>query len=263
MQTDIAAAPAVVFEGTLTDRVAGLLATQIRSGAYPAQARLPTESVLMSQHGVSRTVVRESLARLKSEGLVETRQGSGTVVRERSASDAFRLGAAAENPALGVLRILELRRGIEGEMAALAAERRSAVDMKAIERALKAIDAAVNAGGDGVAQDLAFHMAISQAAHNPHYPELLGLLGRALHDAIALSRRNEARRPELAAQVLAEHAALCAAIRARDVAAAREAAIGHMRCTADRLQRASADFWKGDDSAARAKRLARTRLDGR
>ena len=256
MQTDIA------VEGTLTDRVAGLLAAQIRSGTYPAQARLPTESVLMSQHGVSRTVVREALARLKSEGLVETRQGSGTVVLERSASDAFRLGAS-QDPALGVLRILELRRGIEGEMAALAAERRSAVDMKAIERALVAIDTAVFAGGDGVAQDLGFHMAISQAAHNPHYPELLGLLGRALHDAIALSRRNEARRPELAAQVLAEHAALCAAIRARDVVAAREAAIGHMRSTAERLQRASADFWKGDDSAARAHRLARTRLDGR
>jgi GntR family transcriptional repressor for pyruvate dehydrogenase complex len=255
MQTDIA------VEGTLTDRVAGLLASQIRSGTYPAQARLPTESGLMSQHGVSRTVVREALARLKSEGLVETRQGSGTVVLELSASDAFRLGSS-EDPALGVLRILELRRGIEGEMAALAAERRSAVDMKAIERALAAIDAAVMAGGDGVAQDLAFHMAISQAAHNPHYPELLGLLGRALHDAIALSRRNEARRPELAAQVLEEHRALSAAIRARDPQAARDAAIGHMRRTAERLQRASADFWKGD-SAARAQRLARTRLDGR
>ena len=254
--------PDIAATGTFTDRVAGLLALRIRSGYYPAQARLPTESVLMTQHGVSRTVVREALARLKSEGLVETRQGSGTVVLEATASDAFRLGPA-EDPALGVLRILELRRGIEGEMAALAAERRSAADMKAVERALKAIDTAVKAGGDGVAQDLAFHLAISQAAHNPHYPELLGLLGRALHDAIALSRRNEARRPELAAQVLAEHAALCEAIRARQPQAAREAAIGHMRATAERLQRASADFWKGDDSAARSRRLSRTRLDGR
>ena len=245
---------------TLTDRVTGLLAAQIRGGAYPPQTRLPTESAMTLQYGVSRTVVREAIARLKSEGLVETRQGSGTVVRDRTASDAFRLAAAAD-PAEGVLRILELRRGIEGEMAALAAERRTAADMREIEKALKAIAQAVAQGGDGVAEDLAFHMAISHAAHNPHYPELLGMLGRALHAAIGLSRRNEARRPELAGQVLAEHAALCAAIRARDGAVAREAAIGHMRCTGERLRQAGADFWSGD-TAAVARRLARTRLGG-
>ncbi|WPB58295.1 FadR/GntR family transcriptional regulator [Xylophilus sp. GOD-11R] len=246
-------------EGTLTDRMAGVLASQIRSGAWQPQTRLPTESTLMLQYGVSRTVVREALSRLRSEGLVETRQGSGTVVQELSASDSFRLGAAV-NPAEGVLRILELRRGIEAEMAALAAERRTAADMRDIEKALKAIATATDHGGDGVAQDLAFHMAISNAAHNPHFPELLGMLGRALHDAIALGRRNEAMRPELAAQVLLEHAALIEGIRARDPAAAREAAHAHMRESAERLRRVGADFWK-DDAVARARRVARTRIN--
>ena len=119
---------------TLADRVARLLAQQIRTGVYPVDARLPTESAMSEQYGVSRTVVREAVSRLRSDGLVETRQGSGTVVCDPRVSDAFRLTPSPDgNPAQGVLQILELRRGIEAEMAALAAERRSAAEMKRIQ----------------------------------------------------------------------------------------------------------------------------------
>ena len=102
-------------------------------------------------------------------------------------------------------------------------------------------------------------MAISRATHNTHYTELLGMLTRSLHDAIRVTRGNEARRADLAAEVLAEHEAICTAIRARNTAAAREAAFLHMLNTAQRLQRAGQDFWTGDSRAA-AQRLARTRL---
>src|SRR5690606_15727839 len=63
-------------EPTLADRITEMLAAQIRSGAYPVNARLPTEKFMTEQYGVSRTVIREAISRLKSEGLVETRQGS-------------------------------------------------------------------------------------------------------------------------------------------------------------------------------------------
>ncbi len=258
-------APAAV-EGTLADRVTELLAADIRARVYPARTRLPTEQAMTEQYGVSRTVVREAIARLKSEGLVETRQGSGTVVRDPKASDAFRLGqdhgAIAEHPAQGVLRVLELRRGIEAEMAALAAERRSAAELRQIEQALRGIARAAKDGGDGVQEDLGFHLAISRAAHNTHFTELLGMLTRALHDAIRLTRANEARRSDLAAQVQAEHEAIFEAIRARDPAAARTAAFMHMRNTGERIEQAGKDFWTGDSRAA-AQRVARVRLGAR
>lgn len=247
-------------EGTLADRVTDLLETQIRAGAYPVGSRLATETAMTSQYGVSRTVVREAISRLKAAGLVETRQGSGTVVCDPKASDAFRLDKSPiDDPAEGVLRIIELRRSIEAEMAALAAERRTAAEMKTIEQSLKAIDLAVARGGDGVAEDLAFHMAISRATHNSHYTELLGMLTRALEDAIHVTRSNEARRADLAAQVRAEHQAMCEAIRARDPSGARAAAYGHMCNTADRLKRAGRDFWAGSRRDA-AQRLAKTHL---
>jgi DNA-binding FadR family transcriptional regulator len=250
---------------TLADRVTRVIAADIRGRVYPVNTRLPTEQSMTETYGVSRTVVREAIARLRSEGLVETRQGSGTVVCDPKGADAFRLGRGADNaekdPAQGVLRILELRRGIEGEMAALAAERRTTAEMAQIKHALRAIATAVKEGGDGVQQDLSFHIAIARATHNAHYPELLGLLTRALHDAIRLTRNNESRRADLAAQVLAEHEAICRAIQARDAAAARTAATLHMLNTTVRIEQADKDFWTGDSRIA-AHRLEHASLSG-
>lgn len=246
-------------ERTLSDRLTEVLAREIRNGAYPVNSRLPTEKFMTEAYGVSRTVVREVMSRLKSEGLVETRQGSGTVVLDPSSSDAFRLGRPDEDPARGVLRIIELRRGLEGEMAALAAERRSTQDMLRINRALADIDRAVEMEGDGVEEDLAFHIAIAHATGNPHYPELLGMLTRALKDAIRVTRGNEARQIQLAEDVRSEHEAIRAAIERQDVDAARAAAFHHMASTATRIQNVDPDYWQGA-SRAPAGRLARTRL---
>ncbi|WP_244817473.1 FadR/GntR family transcriptional regulator [Caballeronia sp. Lep1P3] len=257
LKRDIAASPE---EFTLADRVTRVLVDQIRSGYYPVNARLPTEKFMTEQYGVSRTVVREAISRLKSEGLVDTRQGSGTVVLDPKASQVFRLSRDEQNPAAGVVRIIELRRGIEAEMAALAAERRTAAQMTLIRRALKAIDRSVSEGGDGVEADLEFHLAISRAAGNPYFTELLSLLTNALQDAIRITRQNESRRADLTADVRAEHETIAAAIEARDPAAARNAAYAHMQRTATRIQHADRSFWSGD-SAATAQRLARAKLD--
>ncbi|RYX94370.1 MAG: FadR family transcriptional regulator [Comamonadaceae bacterium] len=257
-KTDIARA---VFEPTLADRVTDVLSGKLRSGVYPVNARLPTENALSEEFGVSRTVVREAISRLKSEGLVETRQGSGTVVLDPRSSAAFRLGSPDDNPAGGVLRIIELRCGIEAQMAAMAAVRRTASEMADIQRALKAIDRAVAQKGDGVAEDLALHMAISRATHNPYYTDLLGMLTRSLHDAIRVTRSNEARRADLTDEVRDEHKAIVVAIQARDAEAARVAALHHMESTFSRIQLAGSEsgFWTGERGEA-ARRLARTNL---
>jgi DNA-binding FadR family transcriptional regulator len=244
----------VITEPTLADRITRHLAEQLRSGVYPVNSRLPTEKAIAEEFGVSRTVVREAISRLKSEGLVETRQGSGTAVLDPKSSAAFRL-SRLDDPAEGVLRMIELRCGIEAEMAALAARRRTASEMADIKRALRAIDKAVAAGGDGVKEDLEFHMAISRATRNPYYTDLLGMLTRALHDAIRVTRSNEARRADFTDAVRAEHGAICEAILTRDPDAARTAALGHMESTVSRIKVAEESFWTAERRAA-AQRLA-------
>ena len=77
----------------LSDAVGSALEKRIRSGALTPGERLPTEAQLGAQFAVSRAVVREAVARLKAEGLVESRQGSGVFVATRPGAAAFRMNA--------------------------------------------------------------------------------------------------------------------------------------------------------------------------
>lgn len=236
-----------------------MLTEQIRSGEYPVNARLPTEKFMVAEYGVSRTVIREAISRLNSEGLVETRRGSGTVVLSPSNYDSFRLESSQGDPVQAVLYILELRQGIEAEMAALAAGRRSPDQMAAIEQTFQAMDDAVANGGDGVKEDLAFHLAIARATNNPHYPALLGMLTRALEDTIRITRGNEATATQLASQVRREHLDIFNAIANCEEDQARRVAFSHMGNTARRIQEAKESYWEGPGGKV-ARRLARTGL---
>ncbi|MFA4914661.1 MAG: FadR family transcriptional regulator [Comamonadaceae bacterium] len=219
--------------GTLADRVSSTLTEQVLSGVYPPHCRLPTEPQLAEQFGVSRTVVREAISRLKSEGLVETRQGSGTVVLGANRAHVFRIEALGGQ--LEVIAVQEVRSGLESEMAARAAARRTDEQNARIQRALRRIDDAVADGKNGVAEDMAFHAAIAQAANNPLMISLLDFIGRMLHDVINVTRANEARRADFVRQVEIEHAAIADAIARRDVEGARAAALRHMQASIDRI----------------------------
>ena len=241
--------------GTLADRVTQVLLQKIESGEFSPGARLPTEQTMVERFGVSRTVVREAVSRLKSEGLVETRRGSGAFIQERSGSAPFRIDVDERDSLSAVLRVLELRRGIEAEAAAIAAERRSEAQLAQIRRALRALEKAERAGEEGVDEDLAFHNTISQATDNPLYTSLLKFLSQFVHGAIRVTRTNEARRADFSRQVRMEHEAIAEAIARKDPAAARVAALRHMANAAQRLNAADRDFWASAGGEA-ARQLA-------
>ncbi|NUT61596.1 FadR/GntR family transcriptional regulator [Herbaspirillum sp. C9C3] len=250
---------------TLADHVTSVLAQQIRSGEFAPDARLPSEMELTERFSVSRTVIREAISRLKSEGLVGSRRGSGTVVLPVTQATPFRLDLKVDDgrdSIQAVLRVIELRRGVEGEMAALAAQRRTRAQNLAIRQALQDIDTAAAAGRDGVQEDFAFHAAISNASHNPLYTSLVQFLSQFLHAAIRVARMNEARSSEFVQQVRAEHAALAQAISDGNAEAARAAALRHMENSAQRLQAADKAFWASAQGQAAARDLARVRSGG-
>lgn len=228
----------------LSEQLADALIAGIKEGQLKAGQRLPTEAALVERFGVSRTVVREALSRLKTLGLLESRQGSGAYIREPSQREAERLVLTPDGSVAAVLQMVEVRRALEAEAAALAALRRTARSAQQIRSAMRAIDKAVASGGDGVAEDVAFHAAIAQAAGNPYLLATLSYLNQFLLDATRVTRANEATRADLAEQVRTEHAAVVAAIEAGDVAAARLAGATHMVNAAERIGRADAVFWK-------------------
>jgi GntR family transcriptional repressor for pyruvate dehydrogenase complex len=127
-----------------------------------------------------------------------------------------------------VVHVVEVRRVLEGEIAALAAARATRTQIAGMRRALKAIDVAVAQGRDGVAEDLGFHRLIGEATGNPQFRLLLGFLEQYLREGMRITRGNEARRVDFMQAVQHEHHAMLEAIAARDPAAARRCALAHI-----------------------------------
>ncbi|MEV6737187.1 FadR/GntR family transcriptional regulator [Streptomyces sp. NPDC051104] len=233
----------------LADQVAAVLSEEIESGRLAVGDKLPTEVQLVKQLGVSRTVVREAVSRLRNAGLVEARQGLGVFVLPRR-TRPLDLEADASQTRSKVLQIVEVRRPIEGEAAYLAAARAAPDDLARIRQALDAIDAAVAAGGDGVDEDLAFHTSIAESTGNAVMVSTVRYLGEVLRSGIRVTRANEARRGDFIEAVRQEHHAIFAAIEAGDAETARTAARRHLKHAASRLQDADDRFWtKAQDLA--------------
>ncbi len=117
----------------LSDRLAALIEAQIDGGKLAAGDRLPTEHQLAMAHGVSRTVVREAVHQLKSQGLVRSRQGSGVFVTQPPAHRALAFDPKLLESMDAVVQMVELRRVIEGEIAALAAQRATRAQQAALQ----------------------------------------------------------------------------------------------------------------------------------
>lgn len=239
----------------LSDQVAEALAAEIQCERLTPGDRLPTESALSAQFAVSRTVVREALSRLKSLGMVEPRQGSGVYVREAGIPPlAFDVQREVSKEA--VVQMAEVRRALEAEVAALAAQRRTRTDLKRIHQSIASLDAAVAAGGDGVVQDVAFHRSIADAARNPFLLDTLHYLSRLLQGATRVTRANEARREDFARAVREEHERIVQAIEAGDAPLARQSASRHMDNAIARIEQADPAFWQ-QEGAVLAQALMR------
>lgn len=215
--------------GGLGDAVAQQLSARIIDGSLPPLTRLPTEKQLVAQFGVSRAVVREAIARLKTEGLVETRQGAGAFVAARPGLTSFRLAPGGQLPPDELKFAFELRSAVERQAAALAARRRSASDIAALRAAFARMQKAEREDpAAGALADDAFHAAVAMASGNP----LLRRFGDFLAQQFSATRRltwsAEAVRQGKTAAAQAGHAALLEAIIAGDEAAAARAAQDHV-----------------------------------
>lgn len=213
----------------LSDRLANLLEDEVGTGALKPGDRLPTEAQLALRHGVSRTVVREAVHQLKSRGLLRSRQGSGVYVAPTPLNQALAFDPSVLDSMTTVIQVVELRRVLEGEIAALAAERATRAQIRQIKRALLAIDEAMRRGHDGVDEDMAFHRSIAEATGNPQFTRLLAFLEQYLREAMRVTKGNESRREDFMQQVRLEHRAIFAAIETQDAELARRCAVLHLQ----------------------------------
>jgi len=157
--------------------VVDALGDRMRGGTLAPGDKLPTESEIMGEFGVSRTVVREALSKLQASGLVQTRHGVGTFVLGSSSATPFRINAEQLETLNDVIAVLELRMGLEVEAAGLAAQRRTEQNLEAMREALAAFSSALDAGRDAIGADYQFHLEIARATRNQHFVAMMGALG--------------------------------------------------------------------------------------
>lgn len=230
MASDIATAVRATPRPKLSARVGDALRRRLAEGELAPGARLPTESALTREYGVSRTVVREAIAALAADGLVEPRQGSGVFVTAQPASAFGALGTEIGRKISIAINVLEVRMGIEIESAGLAAERRSGAQEAAIQEAFFEFDRLLGIDQATGKTDFAFHRAIATATGNPFYVEVLDALGeRTIPCDVTSPWGTESVLSRSYQQGLQrEHLAILKAISASDAEGARAAMRAHL-----------------------------------
>ncbi|RCW19927.1 GntR family transcriptional regulator [Ciceribacter lividus] len=195
------------------------LARYIDQARLAAGDRLPAERELMAALGVGRSTIREVIRHFQALGVMETRKGSGTYLLKPITSATIHMPLSVEtaNVRDALLQTLEVRRGIECEACMVAARRRTANDIANMEAKLDEMERVHLLKGTAGEEDLAFHLAIYDATHNPLFRQLL----EQMREAFERFWEKPFDRPDFARRSFPYHRTLFNAIVAQDTEAAR------------------------------------------
>jgi GntR family transcriptional regulator, transcriptional repressor for pyruvate dehydrogenase complex len=212
---------------TLSDAVYQRIYERISNGEWPKGTRLLTEIELAEQFGVSRTVIREALLRLRIDGLIASRQGAGTHVigaPSQRVIDFAEPGSVAD-----LQRCYEFRVGVEGEAAYLAATRHSSERIAEIEATLDAMERCIAEDRLGAEEDIAFHLAIARATENDYYQRTIASATKAIRVGMSIAATLSSRPPPQRLGIaIGEHRGVLDAIRASDPDLARARMRAHI-----------------------------------
>ncbi len=215
----------------LSDAVANDLERRILEGSWRAGDRLPPERELAEQLGVSRPSLREGLQKLVSKGLIQTRQGGGTVVTDRlqaSFVDPWR-DMLTGHPTLQQ-DLLEFRHMLESQAALLASERANDFDLQRIGAAFDALELAYEQDDlhACIKRDVEFHQSIAEASHNVLIAHLSASLHRLIQDHVEQNLHYLHAHPEKWQQVREQHREIWDKMQTRNAQAVALAARQHI-----------------------------------
>lgn len=217
----------------VVDKVLDMISTSTWKSGY----RLPPERELAEAFGVSRTVVREAVKALEARGVLESLTGSGVYVRAADSSivsRSLRTYIQLSNQADFGIRLNEVRRVLEVEIAALAAERATPEQHTQLQQ----ICQAMRAGGQDAKKmaelDFRLHLTLAEATQNELFSVLLAPLIDQLREQITLTWDGYGSRP--VETVLEQHEAIITAVKNGDPEAARQAVTRHLAYSREVLE---------------------------
>lgn len=214
---------------SLVDRVHEQVLRLIVRGEFPRERKLPTESELCERFGVSRTVVRAALIRLRADGHLRSQQGSGWIVMR--GPEAGTLSYPPIRSVADLERSYEFRIVVEGQAAWLAAVRHTPEDLRAIEEALAEADSDHARFAPDLAPELnfRFHRAVARATSNPFFMATLEAIPNLIGAGPVELRYPGLEDPEARRRLIVEeHREIYRAIAARDAPAAKAAIERHI-----------------------------------
>lgn len=202
------------------------LKDMISRGELRHGQKLPSERELAESLGVSRASVREALTALEAIGILDIRPGEGTFVRETSVSATFApLAMVLEMEQNSMSQLMEVRRVLETEIAALAVQRATEEDLINIETNLNHMKTARTIS-EAVEADLMFHFAIAEATHNSILLRIMNTVADLMHNTFRIQRE------ELFAakgqEIISEHEAIYQAIQDRSLETAKLKMLQHI-----------------------------------
>ncbi len=207
-------------------QVAEQLAQLLKDGELKAGDRLPSERDLASKFGVSRSTIREAMIALEISGLVEIRSGSGVYVLPGNGAGSPD-GFIEEAP--GPLELLEARHAIEGETAALAAQRIDAQGIEALEQQMAIIADEQASILEKEQADESFHQLIAAASGNSALHSSVIWLWDMRNETAISNAFHEKLRAEGSSPVVHDHNAILDALRERDSEMARASMHRHLK----------------------------------
>lgn len=223
--------------GSLVTQTADALRQAILAGDYKPGDKLPSEAGLTELYKVSRTVVREAVAALRADKLVEARHGAGIFVLTLPTQQPQPFQDVDHDRISSIIELLELRAAVETEAAELAAIRRSPAQEEAIMRCLSAVQDCIEHGQPTAEADFKLHLAIADATNNPRFREFLEVMGQNVIPRAALrSSQSEKSAASYLNQLQTEHETIVNAISDGDSSAAREAMRQHLKGSQQRYR---------------------------
>ncbi|HVK19737.1 MAG TPA: FCD domain-containing protein [Actinokineospora sp.] len=212
-------------------RAAERIVEYIEERGYKPGDRLPTEAEFAAQLGLSRSIARDAVKTLAAVGRISTQRGRGIFVAEPAPFSARPRTRFKPTSVEDIMVLFEFRAVQDKAAAELAAERATPAELLTIERALADYAGHVPARDSNLLWrcDVAFHASVNKASHNPFLVEAADSAMTLQGEVAAIAFGGYSGGPiELA---LAEHTAICAAVRRGDAAAAGAAAAAHVHRT--------------------------------
>ena len=215
----------IIKRRRLYQDIVGQIQGFIREGVLKPGDRLPAERELAEQLQVSRSSLREAVRTMELQGLVTSRPGAGTFIRQESLDALIAIMDSSLDKVKDSLKdIFEVRHLLEPHIAALAAERATPKDIHLMGQAIQDQEKQISRGETGVEGDTAFHFAMAQSIKN----WALLIVISNIEDILSESRDLSLQSPGRPERSLDSHRQILDRIIQRDVEGARAAMEYHI-----------------------------------